>query len=71
MKRFKNIIVFSNGSFHFCHNSEILTSNKLVLFKKQDDKNFSFNQKKIKYIVDSKYSAGYKKILKVKLSIGV
>jgi hypothetical protein len=61
MKRFKNIIVFSNGSFHFCHNPEILTGNKSVVFKRQDDKNFSFNQKKVKYIIDSKYSLSYKK----------
>jgi hypothetical protein len=46
MKSFKNINVSSDGSFYFCYNSETTSNSKLVIFQKQDDKNFNFNQKK-------------------------
>ena len=46
MKIFKNIIVSSDGSCYFLNSGEISLFNKLVVFNKKDDKNFSFNQKK-------------------------
>lgn len=61
MKFFKNINISSNGSFYFCYNAEISSINKLVVFQKQDDKNFNFNQKKVKNNVESKHSSYYKK----------
>jgi len=45
MKILKNIIISSDGSCYFFNSGEVSLSNKLVSFKKQDDKNFSFNQK--------------------------
>ena len=47
MKILKNILISSDGSCHFINSGEILLSNKFVTFKKQDDKNFVFNKKKI------------------------
>lgn len=45
MKSFKSVHVFSNGSFNIQFN---LTKNSnKPIFKKIDDKNFKFNQKKI------------------------
>jgi len=61
MKSFKNINISSNGSFYFCHSAETAAINKLVIFQKQDDKNFNFNQKKVKSNVESKHSSYYKK----------
>jgi hypothetical protein len=61
MKIFKNIIVSSDGSCYFFNSGEVSLSNKLVSFKKQDDKNFSFNQKEKQAVVDSKQSSYYKK----------
>ena len=61
MKIFKNIIVSSDGSCYFFNSGEVLLSNKCVSFKKQDDKNFSFNQKEKQAVVDSKQSSYYKK----------
>jgi hypothetical protein len=61
MKVIKNVIISSNGSCYFCNSGEVLLSNKLVRFKKQDDKTFSFNQKEKQNIVDSKQSSYYKK----------
>jgi hypothetical protein len=61
MKRFKNIVVSSDGSCHFVNLGEILLTNKMVIFRKQDDKSFGFNQKKGQVIVDSKQSSSYKK----------
>ena len=60
MKTFKRIVISSNGSCYF-YNSGILLSNKLVVFQKQDDKNFTFNQKKEQIVVDSRKFAHYKK----------
>jgi hypothetical protein len=61
MKIFKIITVFSNGSYSFSSKGEISLTSKLVIFQKQDDKNFSFYQKKGQVIVDSKQSFYYKK----------
>lgn len=61
MKNFKSINVSSNGSFYFCYNAETLLNSKQVIFQKQDEKNFSFNQKKVKGNIESKHSSYYKK----------
>ena len=61
MKVLKNIIISSDGSYYFFNSGEVSLSNKLVSLKKQDDKNFSFNQKKKQAVVDSKQSSYYKK----------
>ena len=61
MKILKNIIISSDGSCYFFNSGEISLSNKLVTFKKQDEKNFSFNQKKKQAVVDSKQSSSHKK----------
>ncbi len=61
MRSFKNISICSDGSFYFSYNSEAVLNNKLVYFKKQDDKNFASNQKKQVRIIESKYSSHYKK----------
>jgi len=61
MKILKNIIISSDGSYYFSNSGEVSLFNKLVSLKKQDDKNFSFNQKKKQAIVDSKQSSYYKK----------
>lgn len=61
MKTFKNINVSSNGSVYFYYNKETLANLKLVVFQKQDDKNFNFNQKKVKNTIESKHSSYYKK----------
>ena len=61
MKNLRNISVSSDGSYYFCYNLEIVSNHKLVVFKAQDEKNFNFNQKKIKHNIDSKHSAYYKK----------
>ena len=61
MKTFKNINVSSDGSIYFCYNKETLSSPKLVVFQKQDEKNFNFNQKKVKNTLESKHSSYYKK----------
>jgi hypothetical protein len=59
MKILKTIVVSSDGSLYFLDSGEV--SNKLVVFNKKDDKNFSFNQKKKQIVVDSKQSSYYKK----------
>ena len=61
MKVFKNIVISSDGSLYISYNVESALDNKLINFHKQDDKNFSLNQKKRKKIVESKYSSHYKK----------
>lgn len=61
MKTFKNINIASNGSLYFCYNAGLSGSNKFVNFQKQDEKNFNFNQKKVKSNIDSKQSSYYKK----------
>jgi hypothetical protein len=61
MKILKNIVVSSDGSCYFFNSGEVSLSNKLVSFKKQDDKNFHFNQKKKQAVVDSKQSSYHKK----------
>ena len=61
MKILKSILISSNGSYYFSNLGEILLSNKLIVLKKQDDKNFSFNQKKKQAVIDSKQSSYYKK----------
>jgi len=61
MKILKNIIISSDGSYYFLNSGEVSLSNKLVTFKKQDEKNFSFNQKKKQAVVDSKQSSYHKK----------
>jgi len=53
MKILKNIIISSDGSCYFFNSGEVSLSNKLVSFKKQDDKNFSFNKKEKQAVVDS------------------
>ena len=61
MKSFKSINISSNGSLYFCHNSEPALNGKVIIFQKQDDKNFNFNEKKSKGNLDSKHSSYYKK----------
>ena len=61
MKVLKTIKISSDGSYYFLNSGEVSLSNKLISFKKQDDRNFSFNQKKKKAVIDSKQSSYYKK----------
>ena len=61
MKVFKIINVSSDGSYFFSVAGETLLTNKLVIFQKQDDKSFSFNQKKRQSTIDSKQFFYYKK----------
>ena len=61
MKAFKCVIISSDGSLKFSSNAELSLTNKFVDFQKQDEKNFFFNQKKLKKSIDSKYSDYYKK----------
>ena len=61
MKIFKTITVSSDGSYLFSQAGETSVTNKLVIFQKQDDRNFSFNQKKGQVTIDSKQSSYYKK----------
>ena len=61
MKTFKNINISSNGSIYFCYTKEVLSDSRLIIFQKRDDKNFNFNQKKIKNTMESKHSSYYKK----------
>ena len=61
MKILKSITISSNGSYYFSNLGETSLPNKLVVLKKQDDKNFSFNQKEKQAVVDSKQSSYYKK----------
>lgn len=61
MKIFKTIVISSDGSFYFSSNIVASLTNKLISFQKQDDKNFSLNQKKHKKNIESKYSSYYKK----------
>ncbi len=61
MKNFKTIIISSDGSSYFLSNAEIVSTNKFVSFQKQDDKNFSLNQKKHTKSIEFKYSSYYKK----------
>jgi hypothetical protein len=61
MKIFRTIIVSSDGSYFFSNSGETSLTNKLVIFQKQDDKKFSFNQKKGQNIIDSRQSSYYKK----------
>ena len=61
MKILKSVIISSDGSYYFSNSGEVSMSNKLVSLKKQDDKNFSFNQKRKQAIVDSQQSSYYKK----------
>jgi hypothetical protein len=61
MKILKIITVFSDGSSSFSLVGEMSLTNKLVIFQKQDDRNYSFNQKKGQAIIDSKQSSYYKK----------
>ena len=61
MRILKNIVISSDGSYYFSNTGEVSLSNKLVTFKKQDEKNFSFNQKKKRAVVDSKQSSQHKK----------
>ena len=59
MKSFKSVHIFSNGSFNIQFNST-KKSNKPI-FKKIDDKNFKFNQKKITQHNTFLQSINYKK----------
>jgi hypothetical protein len=59
MKLFKSINIFSNGSFYIQSN-QIKKSNKPI-FKKTDDKNFKFNQKKMTSQNNFSQSINYKK----------
>ena len=61
MKIFKNINIASNGSLYFCYNVELACSTNPINFQNQDEKNFNFNQKKVKGNIDSKQSSYYKK----------
>lgn len=61
MKILKTITVSSDGSFFFSVSSETSLATKLVIFQKQDDKNFNLNQKKGQISIDSRKSSYYKK----------
>jgi hypothetical protein len=61
MKIFKIITVFSDGSYYFSATGETSLTSRLVVFQKQDDRNFSFYKKKGQVIIDSKQSSYYKK----------
>ena len=61
MKILKIITVSSDGSLFFSSSSEATLTNKLVIFQKQDDKNFNLNQKKGQVSIDSRKSSYYKK----------
>lgn len=61
MKIFKIITVFSDGSYSFSQAGDTSLTNKLVIFQKQDDRNYSLNQKKGQVTIDSKQSSYYKK----------
>ena len=61
MKIFKTITVFSDGSYYFSQSGDTSLTNKLVIFQKQDDRNFNFNQKKGQITTDSKQSSYHKK----------
>ena len=61
MKVFKIITVSSDGSYFFSTAGETSITNKLVVYQKQDDRNFSFNQKKGQILTDSKQSSYFKK----------
>jgi hypothetical protein len=61
MKIFRIILISSDGSYSFSNSGETSLTSKLVIFQKQDDKNFSFNQKKGQSIIDSRQSSYYKK----------
>jgi len=62
MKILKRLKISSDGSISFFQSGKnAYASNKLVVFEKQDDKNFIFNQKVKKAAIDSKQSTFYKK----------
>lgn len=61
MKIFKYITISSDGSLRFSRNTEASLNNKFISFQKQDDKNFSLNQKERKKTIESKHSSYYKK----------
>jgi hypothetical protein len=61
MKAFKIITVSSDGSYFFSTVGETSITNKLVVYQKQDDRNFSFNKKKGQISIDSKQSSYFKK----------
>lgn len=61
MKTFKIITIASDGSLTFSYSSMTLGLNKFIYCLRQDEKNFSFNQKKSKVNTDSKQSSYYKK----------
>lgn len=61
MKLFKSIIISSDGSFHFCPKSDASLKNKLIIFTKQDEKNFSLNQKRVKKVMEFSHLSYYKK----------
>jgi len=58
MKTFKCFVISSDGSSYFSR----VSSDQLIFFQKQDDKNFILNQKKEQIAKNSnKISAHYKK----------
>ena len=59
MKSFKSIHVFSNGSLNVQFN--LMKKGNKLIFKKIDDKNFKFNQKKITNHTAFLQSTNYKK----------
>ena len=61
MKILKHIKISSDGSYYFSNSGETSLSNKLIVFEKQDDKNFTFNKKEKQSVIDSKQSSYYKK----------
>ena len=61
MKIFKIIKIFSDGSVQFSSAITTALTNKSIDFQKQDDKNFAFNQKKHKKIIESNHSSVYKR----------
>jgi len=61
MKTFKIINISSNGSIFFHYGLETSLNNSLICIKKQDDKNFSMNQKQVVLNLDSKHLSHHKK----------
>lgn len=61
IKTLRNIVISSDGSFYFSSTIELALTNKLIIFRKHDDKNFVLNQKKDRKVIESRRSSFYKK----------
>ena len=61
MKLFKIVNIASDGSISFSYNSKNSDLDKSIFYLKHDERNFMFNQKKIKASVESEYSSYHKR----------